>query len=94
MFVRLQQKQFVERFSKLDALCSKVTLLENPFDSVIENLPTDLHMKVIDLQPSEIFKDTVNEGNIIEFRLQYDQNVVSQLVYGHFVYDTSPKMFI
>jgi len=36
--------------SYLDACSSKIRLLENPFDFVTENLPSDLHMEVIDLQ--------------------------------------------
>src|SRR6218665_834591 len=41
----------------------EIRLLENPFDSVIENLPSDLHMEVIDLQSNYIFKDKFKEEN-------------------------------
>src|SRR6218665_215526 len=53
--------------SYLDACSSKIRLLENLFDSVTENLPSDLHMEVIDLQSSGIVKDKFKEGNLIEF---------------------------
>ena len=46
-------------------LSSNIRLFENPFDSVIENLPSDLHMEVVDLQSSDIFKDKFKEGNLI-----------------------------
>jgi len=32
-------------------------VFENPFDSVIENLPSGLQMEVIDLQSSDFLKD-------------------------------------
>src|SRR6218665_1014267 len=38
-----KQNQFLKILSYLDACSSKIRLLENPFDSVIENLPYDLH---------------------------------------------------
>ena len=58
-------------FSYLDACSSKIRLLKNLFDSVIENLPPvtfslSLHMEVIDLQSCDIFKDKFKEGNLIE----------------------------
>ena len=41
----------------------EIRLLENPLDSVIENLPSDLHMEVINLQSNYIFKDKFKEEN-------------------------------
>src|SRR6218665_272940 len=38
-----KQNQFLKILSYLDACSSKIRLLEHPFDSVIENLPSDLH---------------------------------------------------
>jgi len=37
-------------------------LFKNPFDYVIGTLPSDLLMKIIDLQSSDIFKDKFKEG--------------------------------
>jgi len=71
--LRFETKQSLERLSYLDACPSKIRLLENPFDSVTENL----HSEVIDLQSTNIFKDKFKEGNLIEFFnfLPYDQYV-------------------
>jgi len=38
----LKQNQFLKILSYLDACSWKIRLLENPFDSVIENLPSEL----------------------------------------------------
>src|SRR6218665_2246090 len=62
-----KQNWFLKILSYLDACSSKIRLLKNPFDSVIENLPSDLHMEVIDLQSSGVFKNKFKEGNLIEF---------------------------
>jgi hypothetical protein len=61
------KQQFRERFSDLDACSSKIRIFENPFDCVIEDLPPELQMEVIDLQSNDILKDKFKEGNLIEF---------------------------
>ena len=60
------KQQFQERFSDLVAYSLKIRLFENPFDSVIEDLPIDLRMEIIDLQSNDILKDRFKEGNLIE----------------------------
>ncbi|XP_029647131.1 general transcription factor II-I repeat domain-containing protein 2-like [Octopus sinensis] len=66
LFETLKQ-QFEERFSDLDACSSKLRIFENPFNSVIGDLPSELQMEVIDLQSNDILKDKYKEGNLIEF---------------------------
>jgi len=61
------KQQFKERFSDLDAYSSEIRLFENPFDSVIGDLPSELQMEVIDLQSNDILKDKYKEGNLTEF---------------------------
>ncbi|CAI9718805.1 transcription factor II-I repeat domain-containing 2-like [Octopus vulgaris] len=61
------KQQFEERFSDLDACSSKLRIFENPFNSVIGDLPSELQMEVIDLQSNDILKDKYKEGNLIEF---------------------------
>ena len=61
------KQQFQERISDLHAHSLKIRLLENSFNSVIEDLPIDLQMEIIDLQSNDILKDKFKEGNLIEF---------------------------
>ena len=58
------KQQFQERFSDLDACSLKIRTFENPFDSVIEDLPPDLQMEIIDLQSNDILKDKFKKNNL------------------------------
>ena len=48
-------------------MCPEKVDFENPFDSIIGDLPSELQMEVIDLQSNDILKDKYKEGNLTEF---------------------------
>ncbi|XP_029657125.1 general transcription factor II-I repeat domain-containing protein 2B-like [Octopus sinensis] len=53
------KQQFEERFSDLDACSSKLRIFENPFNSVIGDLHSELQMEVIDLQSNDILRTNI-----------------------------------
>ncbi|XP_076315029.1 general transcription factor II-I repeat domain-containing protein 2B-like [Tachypleus tridentatus] len=59
--------QFNECFSNLDANATEVRIFQNPFDCVIDELPPEVQMEVIDLQSNDMLKDKYKEGKLIEF---------------------------
>jgi len=48
--------QLQQRFSDLDAYAKDISIFQNPFCCTIEELPSYLQMKVIDIQNDEFLK--------------------------------------
>ena len=49
--------QFNDRFSDLDARTTEIRIFQNQFDCVIDEVPPEFQVELIDLQSSNVLKD-------------------------------------
>ena len=60
-------QNFLERFSGFDKIEDDVLLFQNPFNCNPNDMPSELQLELIHLQPNGLLKEKHREGKLFEF---------------------------
>ena len=69
----------LQRFSGLDTSAKEISIFQNPFDCTIEELSSELQLKVIDVQSNDTLKMTFKEMDLTQFYKYLPEDKYGQL---------------